>query len=117
MADDSTAHLKDDYVAVGPEGRVSYGAKEWAEGFKEKQATFKSVKLVPDTYLLRIYNGDAAVKNMTLDVVFDTPGGDIFITVVRTETYIKTDGKWHFVSGQGTKKMSAEEMKELGKKN
>ena len=116
MADDSIAHVNDDYVAVGPEGRVSYGAKQWADGFKEKQATFKSVTLVPNTYLLRIYNGDAAVKNMTVDVVFNTPAGDMFITVVRTETYIKQDGRWHFVAGQGTKKASAEELKELGKK-
>ena len=113
---DSTVHLNDDYIAVGPEGKVSYGYDEWKKGFTDKGATFKSVTPRPGTYILRVYNGDAAVKNMILDVVFATPGGDMSITVIRTETYIKQNGKWYFVAGQGTKKMSAAEMQEMGKK-
>lgn len=106
---DSTAYLNDDYIAVGPEGKVSYGFEQWKKGFEDKGATFKSVSPVPGTYILRVYNGDAAVKNMIVDVVFSTPQGDFSITVVRTETYIKQHGKWYFVGGQGTKMMPKEE--------
>ena len=116
MVKDSSVHLNDDYIAVGPEGKVSYGYDEWKKGFTDKGATFKSVTLRPGTYILRVYNGDAAVKNMILDVVFATPGGDMSITVIRTETYIKQNGKWYFVVGQGTRLMSKEEMEETMKK-
>ena len=113
---DSSVHLNDDYIAVGPEGKVSYGFEQWKKCFTDNNFTFKSVKLVPGTYILRVYNGDAAVKTLVLDVVIATPGGDIAITVIRTETYIKENGKWYFVSGQGTKKATAEEKEKLGTK-
>lgn len=116
MINDSTVYLNDDYIAVGPEGKVSYGFEEWEKGFIDKGATFKSVTPRPGTYILRVYNGDAAVKNMILDVVFATPGGDMSITVIRTETYIKQNGKWYFVGGQGTKLATKEELEEMGKK-
>ena len=117
MINDSTVYLNDDYIAVGPEGKVSYGYDEWKKGFTDKGATFKSVTPRPDTYILRVYNGDAAVKNMILDVVFAIPGGDMSITVIRTETYIKQNGKWYFVGGQGTKLASKEELQEMIKKS
>ena len=113
---DTSQFLNDDMIAVGPEGKVSYGFEQWRQGFAEKGATFKSITPRPGTSILRVYNGDAAVKNMTLDVVFATPGGDIFITVIRTETYIKQNSKWYFVAGQGTKLATKEEMEKLGKK-
>lgn len=116
MINDSTVYLNDDYIAVGPEGRVSYGFEQWKQGFAEKGATFKSITPRPGTYILRVYNGDAAVKNMILDVVFSTPGGDMSITVVRSETYIKQKGKWYFVGGQGTKLATKEELEAMGKK-
>jgi hypothetical protein len=116
MINDSTVYLNDDYIAVGPEGKVSYGFEEWKHGFSDKGASFKSVTPRPGTYILRIYNGDAAVKNMILDVVFATPGGDMSITVIRTETYIKQNGKWYFVGGQGTKLATKEELEGMGKK-
>jgi len=114
---DSTIYLNDDYIAVGPEGRVSYGFEQWKKGFEDKGATFKSVTPVPGTYILRVYNGDAAVKNMIVDVVFSTPNGDLYITVIRTETYIKQKGKWYFVGGQGTRVMTKEENEALIKKS
>ena len=117
MINDSTVYLNDDYIAVGPEGKVSYGFEEWKKGFTDKGATFKSVTPRPGTYILRVYNGDAAVKNMILDVVFAIPGGDMSITVIRTETYIKQNGKWYFVGGQGTKLASKEELQEMIKKS
>ncbi len=113
---DSTAYLNDAYIAVGPEGKVSYGFEQWKKGFTDKGVTFKSVTPRPGTYILRVYNGDAAVKNMILDVVFATTGGDFSITVIRTETYIKQKGKWYFVSGQGTKLATKEELEGMGKK-
>ena len=116
MVKDSDVHLNDDYIAVGPEGKVSYGYEEWKKGFTDNGATFKSVTPRPGTYILRVYNGDAAVKNMILDVVFATPGGDFSITVIRTEAYIKQNGKWYFVAGQGTKLASKEEMEGMKKK-
>ena len=109
---DSTRFKNDDYIAVGPEGRISYGFEEWKKGFKEEGAAFKSAKPVPGTTILRIYNGDAAVKNFILDVVFATTKGDFPIRVVRTETYIKQNGTWYFVAGQGTRVLSKEEYDE-----
>ncbi|MBW3130685.1 hypothetical protein [Hymenobacter profundi] len=109
---DNTRFNNDDYIAVGPEGRISYGYSEWEKGFKEAGATFKSARPVAGSTVLRIYNGDAAVKNFVLDVVFDTKKGDFPIKVVRTETYIKQNGKWYFVAGQGTRVLSKEEYDE-----
>jgi hypothetical protein len=82
------------------------------KGFVEEGATFKSAKPVPGTTVLRIYNGDAAVKNFVLGVVFATTKGDFPTRVVRTETYIKQNGKWYFVAGQGTRVLSKEEYDE-----
>lgn len=109
---DSTRFYNDDYIAVGPEGRISYGFEEWKKGFKEEGAQFKSARPVPGSVVLRIYNGDAAVKTFILDVVFATTKGDFPIRVVRTETYIKQKGKWCFVAGQGTRVLSKDEYDE-----
>ena len=113
---DTSQFLNDDMIAVGPEGKVSYGFEQWKQGFTEKGATFKSITPRPGTSILRVYNGDAAVKNMILDVVFATPGVDMSITVIRTETYIKQNNKWYFVAGQGTKLATKEELEKLGEK-
>ena len=114
---DSTRFHNDDYIAVGPEGRISYGFEEWQKGFKEEGAQFKSARPVPGSIVLRIYNGDAAVKTFILDVVFATTKGDFPIRVVRTETYIKQNGKWYFVAGQGTRVLSKDEYDEHMKPN
>jgi hypothetical protein len=116
MKMDTSQFLNDDMIAVGPDGRVSFGFEEWKKGFADNGLTFKSVTPRPGTSILRVYNGDAAVKNVVFDVVFDSPGGDLFITVIRTETYIKQNGKWYFVSGQGTKLLTKEEMEGMRKK-
>ena len=115
-AESSVQHLNDDYIAIGPEGKVSYGVEQWKKGFTDKGASFKSVKQREGTTVLRIYNGNAAVQTSTMDVVFNTPKGDMNITVIRTETYIKQYGNWYFVSGQGTRMMSKEEVEETMKK-
>ncbi len=114
---DTSVYYNDDYIAVGPEGKVSYGFNEWRTGFTNTGATFKSVTPVPGATVLRIYNGDAAVRNSILNVVFDTPNGELTIKVVRTETFIKRKGKWYFVAGQGTRVMSKEELEETMKRS
>lgn len=111
-SNDNSRFYNDDYIAVGPEGRISYGFEDWKKGFKEAGAQFKSARPVPGSIILRIYNGDAAVKNFILDVVFSTAKGDFPIQVVRTETYIKQQGKWYFVAGQGTRVLPKEEYDE-----
>ena len=112
---DSLQHLSDDYLAIGPEGKISYGFEQWKKGFTDNGATFKSVKQVPGMGVLRIYNGDAAVRHDVLDVVFDTPKGDLKIRVIRMECYIKQQGKWYFVQGQGTRSLSKEEIDDMSK--
>lgn len=114
---DTSVYYNDDYIAVGPEGKISYGFNEWRTGFTNTGATFKSVTPVPGATVLRIYNGDAAVRNSILNVVFDTPNGELTIKVVRTETFIKRKGKWYFVAGQGTRVMSKEELEATMKKS
>lgn len=114
---DTSVYYNDDYIAVGPEGKVSYGFNEWRTGFTDNDTKFKSVSPVPGATILRIYNGDAAVRNSILNVVFDTPNGESSISVVRTETFIKRKGKWYFVAGQGTRVMSKEELQETMKKS
>ncbi|MBD1395077.1 nuclear transport factor 2 family protein [Mucilaginibacter glaciei] len=116
MLPDSATHLNDDYIAVGPEGRISYGLKQWQEGFATTAVKFKGVTPLWGSCFMRVYNGDTAVKNIIADVLFDTPKGDQYITVIRTETYIKQNGKWYFVGGQGTRKATAEEKENMGVK-
>lgn len=110
---DSLKHLNDDYIAVGPEGLISYGLEQWKKGFSDAGVTFKSAKPVPGMSVLRVYNGDAAVNHFVVDVVLSTPTGDLPIRVIRTETFIKQEGKWYFVSGQGTMPTSKAEMEKL----
>jgi hypothetical protein len=59
--------------------------------------------------LVRIFNGQTAIKTKIADVVFSTPDGDLHFKVIRAETYIKDKGKWYFVLGQGTNFMTQEE--------
>ncbi len=113
---DSLRHLNDDYLAVGPTGEIAYGLEQWKKGILDAGFTFKSVKPVPGMSVLRIYNGDAAVSHNVMDVVLATPNGDINMKVVRMECYIKINGKWYFVQGQGTRLLSKEEIEEMTKK-
>lgn len=110
---DPASFLNDDLISVGPEGKISYGFAEWATpapGLED--FGFKSVTPVPGMTVLRVYNGDAAVRHSVLDVVFTSASkGDFALRVIRTETYIKTNGKWHLVYGQGTKWLNEEEFK------
>ncbi len=110
---DTTCFYKDDLISVGPEGKISYGFAQWATpapGLEDMQ--FKSVMPVPGMEVLRVYNGNAAVRHSVLDVVFTSPTkGDFAVRVIRTETYVKIDGKWYMVYGQGTKWLNEKEFK------
>lgn len=105
--------LNDDVIAVGPEGRISYGFAQWATPMPGlEDMGFKSITPVPGMAVLRIYNGDAAVRHYVVDVVLTSPTkGDFAVRVIRTETFIKTAGKWHLVYGQGTKWLNEKEFK------
>lgn len=106
LLDDSSQFLNDDYIGTGADGKVYYGYREEKSAFLNNGMNVKSVSLVPGTYILRIYNGDAAVRNSQYDVVFDSTQGVLTIRLLRMECYIKQNGKWYFVSGQGTIGMS-----------
>ena len=108
-------HCNDDYIATGPEGRVSYGYEQWKAGFEKAGRTFKSIRPVPGTEIIRIYNGQSAVRNVVLDVVFATANGDVPNQVRRTEVFVKQDGRWCWVSGQGTRILSQQELEAVRK--
>ena len=103
---DSSKTLTGDYIGVGADGKIAYS---FTEEFRNTNGwKFKSVTPLPGTHFLRVYNADAAVRNVVVDVVFDTPKGDLPLRVARTETYIKQQGKWYMVSAQGTMVLSEE---------
>ena len=99
---DPALSLNDNYVGVGAEGRFYYGTAEELKAFAKYQLTFKSVTPTPGTELLRIFNGTTAIRTKQADVVFGSPHGDLPIRVIRTETFVKQNGKWYYVAGQGT---------------
>ena len=103
-------HCADDYVTVNPDGTISYGFEEWKQGFINAGASFKSVTPVPGMEILRIYEGKTAILNSLTDVVLGTPKGDVKIRVQRVEVFVKQNGGWCFVAGQGTRILFKEEM-------
>ncbi|MEP7253402.1 MAG: hypothetical protein ABI683_13505 [Ginsengibacter sp.] len=109
IREDSMHFLNDDYIGVGAEGKAYYGYKDEIKSFIDNEVKFKSARRVPNTYFLRIYNGDAAIKNLALDIVMETPKGILSFRVLRVETFIKRKGKWYRMAGQGTLAMTKEE--------
>ena len=110
---DPSLFLNDDYVGIGADGKISYGLSEELKTFGQSNISFKSISVVPNTALLRIFNGITAVKTKIVDVVFDSPNGDVHVKVIRTETYVKQKGKWYYVLGQGTNFMTQVEYNEF----
>ncbi|CAN5639883.1 hypothetical protein BH09BAC4_BH09BAC4_04320 [soil metagenome] len=100
----------DDFVTVNPDGTISYGFEEWKQGFINAGTSFKSVTPVPGMEILRIYEGKTAIMNNLLDVVLDTPKGDLKIRVQRVEMFVKQNGGWCDVAGQGTRILFKEEL-------
>ncbi len=112
---DPSLSLNDNSISIGADGSISYGLEEEFQKFTRNGMTFKSVESVPGTELIRIFNGTTAIKTKVADVVFSTPDGDLHFKVIRAETYIKDNGKWYFVLGQGTNFMTQEEFNEYKK--
>ena len=116
MLTDSSAYLNDDYISVGAEGMVYYGKMQEDNSFKKHGLKFKSVTPVEGTQILRIFEGNTAVSNAILNVVFSSPKGDLYVKVIRSTTYAKQLGKWYIVYGQGTLVQTEEELEEsMGK--
>jgi hypothetical protein len=112
---DPALSLNDNSISIGADGSIAYGLEEEFQKFARNGMTFKSVNSVPGTELVRIFNGQTAIKTKVADVVFDTPEGDLHFKVIRAETYIKDHGKWYYVLGQGTNFMTQEEFNEYKK--
>ena len=112
---DPSLSLNDNSISIGADGTIAYGLEEEFQKFARNGMTFKSVVTVPGTELVRIFNGQTAIKTKVADVVFSTPDGDLHFKVIRAETYIKDNGKWYFVLGQGTNFMTQEEFNEYKK--
>lgn len=112
---DPSLSLNDNSISIGADGSISYGLEEEFQKFARNGMTFKSVESVPGTELVRIFNGQTAIKTKVANVVFSTPEGDLDFKVIRAETYIKDNGKWYFVLGQGTNFMTQEEFDEYKK--
>jgi hypothetical protein len=106
---DPSLSLNDNSISIGADGSIAYGLDAEFEKFARNGMTFKSVVSVPGTELVRIFDGHTAIKTKIADVVFSTPEGDLHFKVIRAETYIKKDGRWYYVLGQGTNFMTQEE--------
>jgi hypothetical protein len=114
---DPSLSLNDNSISIGADGSIAYGLEEEFQKFARNGMTFKSVESVPGTELLRIFNGTTAIKTKVANVVFSTPDGDLHFKVIRAETYIKDNGKWYYVLGQGTNFMTQEEFDAYKKAN
>ncbi|MBK8946634.1 MAG: hypothetical protein IPM32_15370 [Ignavibacteriae bacterium] len=112
---DPALSLNDNSISIGADGSIAYGLEEELKKFERNGMTFKSVVSVPGTELVRIFNGHTAIKTKIADVVFSTPDGDLHFKVIRAETYIKDNGKWYYVLGQGTNFMTQAEFDEYKK--
>ena len=109
---DKSLSLNDNYIGIGADGKMSFGIPAELQTFVKDSISFKSITPVQGTELLRIFNGTTAIKTKTVDVVFASPRGDVHFKVIRAETFIKQNGKWYFVLGQGTNFMTQEEFDE-----
>ncbi|MHC1706556.1 MAG: hypothetical protein AB9842_03420 [Bacteroidales bacterium] len=112
---DLSLSLNDNSISIGADGSISYGLEEELNKFKRNGMTFKSVVSVPGTELVRIFNGHTAIKTKVADAIFSTPEGDLHFKVIRAETFIKDNGKWYYVLGQGTNFLTQEEFNEYKK--
>lgn len=84
---------------------------------KKHDLKFKSVTPVEGTQILRIFEGNTAVSNAVLNVVFSSPKGDLYVKVIRSTTYAKQLGKWYIEYGQGTLVQTEEELEVSMKKS
>ena len=97
-----TQHNCNDFVSVGPKGDINYSLPQWKGSQEKEKLVFKSVKVVPGTEIIRIYTATTAVVNWLADVQINVQGHDIALKVRRLEVFIKKNGSWCMVAGQGT---------------
>jgi len=91
-----------DLVTVGPKGDINYSLTQWKDSQVKEKLIFKSVTIVPGSEIIRIYGPATAVVNWLADVHLNIQGNDIAIKVRRLEVFIKKEGSWCMVAGQGT---------------
>ena len=91
-----------DLVAVGPKGDLSLSRQQWIEAQKKQQVVFKSVRVVPGSEIVRVYDKTCGVANFLLEVFLVVAGKDVTIKVRRLEVYHYTGTGWCMVAGQGT---------------
>ncbi len=114
---DKSWSLNDNYVGIGADGKMSFGVAAELQTFVDDSISFKSITPVAGTELLRIFNGTTAIKTKAVNVVFSSPKGDVHFKVIRAETFIKQNGKWYLVLGQGTNSMTQQEFNDYRKKH
>ena len=91
-----------DIVMVGAKGDISFDDKEIKGARAQEKVVFQSVNLVPGTEIIRIYNASTAVVNWLADVKLKVDGKDVNMKVRRLEVYVKKQGNWCRIAGQGT---------------
>ncbi|MCC3160101.1 nuclear transport factor 2 family protein [Hymenobacter sp. 15J16-1T3B] len=91
-----------DMVAVGPKGDISFSEAEWRAAQAKEKVVFRSVRVVPGSEIIRIYNANSAVVNWLADVRLSVAGQDVALKVRRLEVFIKQGSTWCRVAGQGT---------------
>lgn len=91
-----------DWVAVGPKGDISFNRPQWIEAQKKQKVVFKSMRLVPGSEIVRVYDKTTGVVNFLLEVSLVVAGKDLTIKVRRLEVYHHTADGWCMVAGQGT---------------
>lgn len=89
-------------ISVGPKGDINYSLTEWKDTQAKERLIFKSVKVIPGSEIIRIYGSTTAVVNWLADVKLSVQGQDISLKVRRLEVFVKKDGNWCMVAGQGT---------------
>lgn len=97
-----TQYNCNDFVSVGPKGDINYSLPQWKESQEKEKLIFKSVRIVPGSEIVRIYTATTAVVNWLADVQINVQGHDVALKVRRLEVFIKKEGNWCMVAGQGT---------------
>ena len=91
-----------DVIMVGAKGDISFTAQELKGARGHEKVVFKSVRPVPGSEIIRIYNATTAVVNWLAAVQLQVDGHDVALKVRRLEVYVKKQGNWCRVAGQGT---------------
>ncbi len=98
----NSAESCNDVVMVGAKGDISFTARGLKDARSQEKVVFKSVKPVPGSEIIRIYNANTAVVNWLAAVQLQVDGHEVALKVRRLEVYVKKQGNWCRVAGQGT---------------